>query len=152
MKAWGHDYSVALVIRGVDLDPVFVTSELGIQPSLSWRKGDVRTTRPALVSGWELEVHPNSETRHWDDLEQGLNAALDLLEPKRDIIRKLQERYTVCWWIGHFQSCFDGGPAFSPGLLSRLAAFGVELGIDNYFSGQEPVCFTETEPVEDQQT
>jgi hypothetical protein len=150
VKPWGHEYSVALVLQGEDLNPDAVSAMLDLQPTQSWRKGEVRTTRPAVVSGWEFEVHPNAETRYWDDLEQGLNAALDVLESKRDVVSQLQAGYAVVWWIGHFQSCFDGGPAFSPQLLRRLADFGVELGIDNYFSGQETICFSDSESVERQ--
>jgi hypothetical protein len=82
----------------------------------------------------------------WDSFEEGLTFVLDGAEPAATMFVKWRAEHKAIWWCGHFQSSFDGGPTLSAGLLERLGAFGVELFIDNYFSGKEQVLH---EPAED---
>ena len=59
---------------------------------------------------------------------------LSKLSPHQSTVMELSRQYNAWWWCGHFQSSFDGGPILSPGLLTKIAAYGVQLAIDNYFS------------------
>jgi hypothetical protein len=70
----------------------------------------------------------------WSSLEEGLTFVLDQLSGSQTLFAKYIAEHNVIWWCGHFQSTFDGGPSLSPRILERLARFGVELFIDNYFS------------------
>jgi len=76
--------------------------------------------------------------KYWVSLEDGLNFILDRLEPVRIQIDNYKQKYDIVWWCGHFQSSFDGGPTLSARLMQRLADFGVDLYIDNYFVDSDP--------------
>jgi len=60
------------------------------------------------------------------------------LEPLRSEIDNYKQKYDAVWWCGHFQSSFDGGPMLTAELMGRLADFGVDLYIDNYFAESNP--------------
>ena len=79
----------------------------------------------------------DDEAVQWDSLEEGLTFVLDKLWPHREAIAKYRANGDLIWWCGHFQAGFDGGPLLCSQLLRRLGEFGVDLFIDNYFSGEE---------------
>lgn len=83
---------------------------------------------------WAYDGSDGRGAPQWDSLEQGLWFVLDRLHSSQELFLRYKTRYQVIWWCGHFQSSFDGGPTLSSRLLERLAAFGVDLFIDNYFS------------------
>jgi hypothetical protein len=123
-------------IRSDILDPLRITSELGIQPSRAWAKGerylgkalDVETRR--IVRTWY--AHPWGtwalETRGLvtaTSVEPHVLSLLELLEPRRDIIKHYLDNtneFTIrclVWWqsnIGH------GGFDLSSGIIARMAA------------------------------
>ena len=130
-----HEYSVQLRIHGAELVPAEITTELGLEPSLVREVGERRSETTVWKEAlWAYDGFPSGEARLWTSLEEGLAFVLDRLEPVRLQIDKYKQHYDLVWWCGHFQSSFDGGPTLSPGLLQRLADFGVELYIDNYLT------------------
>jgi Domain of unknown function (DUF4279) len=134
-KAPAHQYSVALRFTGDDLDPNAVSEKLQLQPAQAWRKGEDARPR-SVTGGWEFRLEPDN-ARFWSSMDSGLNALMDTLTPFRREIRELALRYHAMWWIGHFQTSLDGGPALSSTTQERLSAFGIALSIDNYFSQGE---------------
>lgn len=135
-----HRYTVELRIMSVGLEPDQITKQLGIHPSHS-RNAGARTDRSGQKSkgvwGYSGKAAAGSEQAEWDSLEEGIVALIEELTPHLSAVHQLKERYEVVWWCGHFQSSFDGGPWFSVPFLQRLAAFGVPLFIDNYFSEEK---------------
>ena len=127
-----HQYSVALRITGDDLDPRAVTELLKVEPAQSWKKGEDPRPR-SKTAGWEYRLEP-VDARFWKSMEDGLNAVLDKLEPRKEAIQRMVATNKVLWWIGHFQTSLDGGPLLSARMLRRLGEFGIALHIDNYFS------------------
>ncbi|MCA1577961.1 MAG: DUF4279 domain-containing protein [Acidobacteria bacterium] len=87
---------------------------------------------------WGYNGFSADTPKSWASLEDGLTFLLDRLEPLRSEIDKYKRDYDLIFWCGHFQSSFDGGPTLSPRLLRRMADFGVELYIDNYFVDADP--------------
>lgn len=134
-KAPAHQYSVALLITGDDLDPQAVTEMLKVEPAQTWKKGEDERPR-SRTAGWEFRLEP-ADARFWKSMEEGLAAVLDRLEPHRESIRQLAARYKAVWWIGHFQNSLAGGPVLSPRILRRLADFDLALCCDTYFSPAE---------------
>ncbi len=135
VKAPAHQYSVALRFSGDDLDPNVISEKLQLKASQGWRKGEDARPR-SVTGGWEFRLEP-SEARFWTSMDSGMNALMDTLVPFRKEIRDLALQYHATWWIGHFQTSLDGGPALSPATLERLSVFGIALSIDNYFSQGE---------------
>lgn len=132
MKA--HKYSVQFRITG-DMNPGEVTQTLGLHPNRSMLAGEERNGRKCLESMWSYSGAPNGQfVQEWEVLEDGLNDLLEKLSPKKHLLQRYIDNYETVWWCGHFQASFDGGPTLSTALLLKLAAFGVPLFIDNYFS------------------
>lgn len=130
-----HEYTVELRISGAELVPATITQALGLEPSLvrlvGERRGEGKVWDQAL---WACNGFSAGTPKSWASLEEGLTFLLDRLEPVRSEIEEYKEKYNVVWWCGHFQSSFDGGPTLSAKLMRRLAGFGVDLYLDNYFA------------------
>jgi len=134
-----HEYTVQLRISGAELVPATITEELKLEPCLvrevGERRGEGKIWHKAL---WAYSGFSSGTLKNWASLEDGLTFILDRLEPFRIQIDNYQQKYDIVWWCGHFQSSFDGGPTLSARLLRRLADFGVDLYIDNYFVDSDP--------------
>ena len=130
-----HEYTVELRISGAELVPAAITQALGLEPSfvrqVDERRAEGKVWNKAL---WGYSGFPPGPQDSWTSLEEGLTFVLDRLEPLRSEIDEYKQKYDAIWWCGHFQSSFDGGPTLSARLMRRLADFGVDLYIDNYFA------------------
>ena len=134
-----HAYTVELRISGAELVPATVTQALGLEPSsvrqVGERRGEGKLWDQAL---WGYNGFPSGTPKSWASLEDGLTFLLDRLEPLHNQIDNYRQNHDVVFWCGHFQSSFDGGPTLSARLMRRLADFGVDLYIDNYFADSDP--------------
>lgn len=130
-----HEYSVALRVSGVKLDPAEITTRLSLLPTQIRIAGQPRPGGKSIwdESMWEYEVWPESRTP-WSSLEEGLTAILAVFQPHAEVLRQYQKRFHVFLWCGHFSSGFGGGPTFSSSLLKQLGDFGVELCLETYSS------------------
>ena len=129
-----HEYTVEFRISGTQLVPAVITQALGLEPSLVREVGEHRGMGKVWDQAlWGYNGFPADAPKSWTSLEDGLTFLLDRLEPLRSEIDKYRQKHDAVWWCGHFQSSFDGGPTLSVKLMRRLADFGVELYIDNYF-------------------
>jgi len=133
-----HEYTVELRITGAELVPGAITQALGLEPSsvreVGERRAEGKTWSQAL---WGYNGFRSHTPSYWASLEDGLMFLLDRVEPLQSQIDNYKQKYDVIFWCGHFQSSFDGGPTFSANLLRRLADFGVDLYIDNYFADSD---------------
>src|SRR5262249_6735248 len=127
-----HTYTVELRIFGT-MDPDEVSAETGLEPcDAGWAELD-KEGRIVRRGTWAYNGGGKSGAYEWETLEKRLTFVLDQLSGKEDIFRSYSTHHLVTWWCGHFQSSIDGGPTLSPVLLRRLAEFGADLFIDNYF-------------------
>lgn len=130
-----HEYTVELRITGAELVPATITQALGIEPSLVRQVGERRSEEKAWHQAvWTYNGFSADTPKSWASLEDGLTFLLDRLEPLRSQINEYKRKYDAVWWCGHFQSSFDGGPTLSANVMRRLADFGVDLYVDNYFA------------------
>jgi len=138
-RASMHEYTVELRIQGPNLVPAAITQALRLEPTTvreaGERRGKGRVWNQAV---WGYNGCPSDTPKYWASLEDGLTFLLDQLEPLRSQIDNYKQNYDVVLWCGHFQSSFDGGPTLSAQLMRRLADFGVDLYIDNYFGESDP--------------
>jgi hypothetical protein len=116
------------------LEPDKVTQALHLTPSKAFKRGDRRTEAKEWPHGyWEITSENQIIST---DLALHIEWLLDQLEPVRPQLAAIMAEESVkadifCFWesrTGH------GGPSFSPQLLGRIAALGLELGIDIYFA------------------
>jgi hypothetical protein len=134
-----HEYTVEFRISGTELVPATITQSLGLEPSLTRQVGECRGAGTVWDQAlWGYNGSPAGTPKSWASLEDGLIFLLDRLEPLRSDIDEYKRNYDLIFWCGHFQSSFDGGPTLSATLLRRLADFGVEVYIDNYFVDSDP--------------
>jgi hypothetical protein len=132
---WRTYASVSL--NGDDLDPAEVTSFFEIQPSESFRAGDLRKNGRTWNHGhWALESQEHVKSKELADHIEWLLDQLGHTQPQEQAhsyIAKLQANNTItrifCYWELRSGS---GGPSFSPDLLRRIADFGLDLDIDFY--------------------
>ena len=125
-------YTVELRISDRDLSPSEITKALGIQPTHSRQSGERRTASSNFDEAvWSYSGNAGEE---WPSLEAGLASLMSELLPKRDLIAAYVKRFDACWWCGHFQDSFDGGPVLSPELLRNLANFGIPVALRSYRS------------------
>lgn len=134
-----HEYTVELRISGSELVPATITQALGLEPSTIREVGERRSERRVWNKAlWGYNGFPSDTPSYWASLEEGLTFLLDRLEPLQSQIDNYKQNHDVVFWCGHFQSSFDGGPTLSARLMRRLADFGVDLYIDNYFADSDP--------------
>jgi hypothetical protein len=127
----GHRYTVELRVYGESVDPDAITRETGLQPCRTRVAGSRIGSQTYAEGMWAFD---GGGQHDWESLEDGLVFVLDQLSGLEGSFNEYRRDHEVIWWCGHFQSSFDGGPVLSSRLLERLAAFGVQLFIDNYFS------------------
>ena len=126
-----HTYSVEFRLYGDGLDPVEVSSIIGLQAT-TWSTGEpIGKRKRQPFWGYNASDDPQYQYE-WQSLEDGLALVSHRLKPYRSIIGGLSDRFDGIWWCGHFQSSFDGGPTLSPRLLADIGSFGFPLFLDNY--------------------
>jgi hypothetical protein len=132
-----HEYSVALRISGVELDPAEITAKLGLTPTQVRIAGQPHPGGTCVwdEAMWEYEVWPEGRTP-WSSLEEGLTTILSVFQQLNELLRQYQKSFHVFLWCGHFSSSFCGGPTFSSSLLKQLGDFGIELCLDTYSSDE----------------
>jgi Domain of unknown function (DUF4279) len=135
-----HSYSVEFRIlsESEDLDIKAISENLGMTATNTRQRGEAKSaSRVFAESMWGYSVYPEHGLKDWDSLEEALESLLAILMPLKDKIREYILKYKVVVWCGHFTSSFDGGPTFSPEVLEKLSALGVELFLDTYCSSDE---------------
>ena len=141
---YDHDYATCaqtfatLCIYHDDLDPDAVTQSLGLPPSASHRRGDVRNPkRPIPYKGgaWFLTSEGAVQSR---DVRYHIDWLLERVESKSSAFEQLRAKgcrlVMSCYWLsahGH------GGPMVEPEAMRRLAEFGLQLAFDVYFHGED---------------
>jgi hypothetical protein len=121
------------------LDPDWITSQLGITPSDTQRRGEVKTipsgkTRITPHHGWFLSTENHVQSK---DIRRHLDWLLGRLLPAKDALRALQGvagaamRVNCIWW-----STGDGGPTLWPEQMRGLSELDLECSFDVWFCGE----------------
>lgn len=130
-----------LLIYTGTIDPKWVADQLAIEGAQILVKGEkslniIGRIRETKSNRWRLTSASAVESL---DIRRHIDWLLEEVEPKRKILRMLQEtegiRMSVycVWWsaAGH------GGPTLWPEQMERLAKLNLELSFDIYFFGDE---------------
>ncbi len=109
-----------------------ITRQLELEPTETWLKGDVwyYPQRPRPFSRWKL-CSPLDRSEIF--LDRHIEAVLNIIEPKRTRILELQTHGCTIGMncVGYYYSS-NPGFGLSAKLLSRLAAFSMDVDFDLY--------------------
>jgi hypothetical protein len=132
--------TASLGIYGEPLDLKEITQRLGLTPTSSGRKGEIRNSarvknpRPRRNSFWLLK----SPLPDLQPLQEHLQWLVDKLEPKREVLEELARRFQIKFICGFSSGNGQGGCTLDPGLLARLSSFEIPLVLDLYPPGPIP--------------
>lgn len=132
-----HVYTVEFRLSGPSLNLEHATEVLSVKPTSLRRAGSRIGSKTYRENAWIYNGYSDGRSVEWPDLETGLAFVLERMWPKRHLLERVDQSSRRCWWCGHFQRSFDGGPLLSASMLLRLGEFGANLYIDNYFSATE---------------
>lgn len=122
---------------GDDLNPDFITQVLGIQPTRSCRKSDIRRGKVYDIiektGSWRHSTKRNSEI----SLEEQINQLFDKLPTDLDVWRNLTTHFYADLFCGVFFKIWNRGLSFSPQTLGRISERGLLLSLDIYFDDDE---------------
>jgi hypothetical protein len=134
------DHSRAsLRIMGDTLDPDWVTAQLGIAPTESFRKGDVRIGKSTgnqmirRTSGWYLTA-PNATP---EDLNGQIRSILSETPDDPDLWQNLNQRFQAELFCGLFMATWNDGITLAPDVLLMAGRRGLAIGLDVYRSDDE---------------
>jgi len=139
---YNHDYATCvdtyatLCIYHDDLNPDAITKALGLEPSSSHRRGDVRNPKrpiPHRTGAWLLSTEGAVTSR---DVRFHIDWLLERLQSKQTALSRLKtDGYQLvisCYWLsarGH------GGPMIDPEAMRSIGELGLQLSFDVYFHG-----------------
>jgi len=112
-------------------DPNTLSEKLGIQPSRTQVKGEVRNGKvKQWPTAWFLESKEKIQSK---DVRRHIDWLLEQLRDKSEIIQQLQiadsEVHISCFWVSAFG---HGGPMLDSGILKRIAELNLGISFDIY--------------------
>lgn len=129
--------AASLRITGETLNPDEISRLLAVQPSLSYRKGEVvrspKTGRERVrkFGMWNLRT----EDRHPGDLDSQIDKLLSQLPHDLSIWKDLNARFRIDLFTGLFLEETNEGLSLKPSTLLALGLRGIELDLDIYSGG-----------------
>jgi hypothetical protein len=123
-------------VIGFEDEPSTINQRLALEPNETWLKGeDWLPNKPRECNSWQ--VHSSLEQSEIF-LDAHIKSVLDIIEPKRAEILKLQNEGCDIGinCVGYY---YDEHPGFhlSAELIARLAAFSMNVDLDLYCLGKE---------------
>jgi hypothetical protein len=116
-----------------DLDPEDVSTQLGLVPSATQRRGaPVPSSRGRLapIGGWFLSTKGVIDSR---DVRRHVDWLLERLAPRAaTLVRYRESGYRADIFCSWYSAQGHGGPALSPPQLALLAKLELEIGFDIY--------------------
>lgn len=123
---------VSFILIGKDLNPNAISSSLGLSPSKSFKRGDMRTITEKWKHGyWEICSSDNVNSL---ELETHLRWITDQLMPVNQSLQKILNTQNVkakisCFWI--FRTS-RGVFTLAPQLIRHLSELGIGIDFDIY--------------------
>jgi Domain of unknown function (DUF4279) len=130
-----HSYMVGIRFSGEKLEPLDISKRLNLQPSHLFQpqKNSHFLKKRQAFWGYNGQGEIGFQNE-WTSLEEGLQFLLNVLKSRKTEIISIAHQFEGCWWCGHFQTSFDGGPTLSPKLLNEISSYNIPLYIDNYWN------------------
>jgi hypothetical protein len=128
-------YSTLCIFSG-DLAPEEITASLKLEPSETFRKGDLHSLRKLRrkTNGWFYSTEHLTDSR---DFRRHLDIILDALEGRNDAVTDLQSKGCgmdiTTYWVS---KSGQGGPWLMPEQMLKLGSLGIEIWWDIYFRSE----------------
>lgn len=128
------EINIEFSIKGENVNPVDITKIIGISPSRSYSRGDQIKNKPMFRdhSLWEIETGFQLSF----DINNQLKPMIDMLNNKKDLIKKLTIQYdVVISFIIVINFINQDKPAIylSKEVISFLNEIGADIQFDYYF-------------------
>jgi|GEM_PF-1064247 len=135
-----YEYKVSFRISHPRIHPDEISTQLGLQPQISWRAGDIRkTSRGIPIEGrnestyWSYSINRQSDDSLislLEDFTVGLESHKDFLVGLRLTGGRLE--YFVGWFSGP-----SSGEVFEHSILNKIASLQIDLSLDIYTTSPE---------------
>jgi hypothetical protein len=128
-------YSTLLVFSD-ELSPAGITELLEIQPTKSFRKGEVHSSKKLQrkTNGW---FYSTKEFCSSKDTREHINFVLAALDGKVDSVKALHLKQCKIDITSYWVSVGQGGPWLMPEQMLKLGKLGIEVWWDVYFGGKD---------------
>lgn len=133
-QKWLEVVRCALVVYSETLSAAEITQRVGIQPTEAKIKGQPRKGNPAMpVVNHQWKWKPDEESVE-RSLDAQLDAIWDALGARADVFKGLpaDAEVMVDIWIEHYGDDLRLGWALDQRHVTRAAAFGASIGVDEY--------------------
>lgn len=121
-----------LRIDALDLDPRDVTRRLGMEPTASWHRGDLkghgRSGHRYERGGWRWTTSSEAS----DDLNRPLAELLSELRSRREVLREFLSEGAQVDVFAFWATRKSAGPWLEPEQMAGMAELGVPLLVDVY--------------------
>jgi hypothetical protein len=126
------EYTVELRVSGHALGTSAVTSALGLEPTQIRQAGQRRSENSVFSENlWALDISASAGST-WNNLEEGLNALIELLSDKKAKLEMLRKSGDVYIWCGLFTNGFAGSSKLPPDVLRNLADLQLPVLFETY--------------------
>jgi hypothetical protein len=121
--------TAALRLFGENLDPDAVSSQLGVQPTLAYRKGDRVSTRSEArrkQGMWQIEsALPESKS-----LEEHINSVLSAIQCSCELWERVTGNLSRDIFCGLFVESQSSGVSLSAAVLREVVQRGLSIEVD----------------------
>lgn len=129
---------VSLRVAGDNLVPAEVTALLGVEPSLSYRKGEVLSSRSGKeilrkTGMWSLRA----EVCKPEEVDAQVAELLSKLPGEPAVWSNLSARFDIDLFCGLFMNESNEGLSLSADTLRALSERGIEISLDIYGPTEE---------------
>ncbi len=127
---------VSFVICDFECLPEEITKQIGIEPTNTWLKDEVRVVGKGKVRIRQNTWNLKSELPLTDSVEKHLLHLLDKLAPHKKIINELGKKYYVEFSCGLYFYEVNPGIHLDNKVIKRIAELNVKLDLDMYCLGE----------------
>ncbi|WP_234801685.1 DUF4279 domain-containing protein [Allorhizobium taibaishanense] len=128
-------FEITLRISGDHLDPREITTLLGVEPHLAYRKGGVwKTPKGTSVVGRTGLWNVGAKEVDSGNFEEAIARFLSGIPAAPDVFLALASRFKVELFCGLFLDEYNSGLEISPAVMTLMVERGISLDLDIYSS------------------
>lgn len=133
-----NDTKVSFEIYGFDFSPQEISNQIGIEPTESWVKGDLKRSGPIGKTQATIKIKENvwsltSELGANESLENHLKHLLIKLLPHKNSLQELTQKYNTQFRSTLLYKDFDPYINLDKKILRDITDLNASLKLDFYF-------------------
>jgi hypothetical protein len=118
-------YSASLRIFGNDLNIDIVTKELGVEPTISYKKGDTKGKTVYKQDAWIYESQLADDVQ----IDKHINDLWIRFQDKIDYLKGLKDKFQVDIFLGYRSNCDHAGIEIAYDSLKIFNALEIPFGL-----------------------